>query len=61
MGYKSRGLYTIGVCLRDCLRSNSTECRDCIRFSKYIATKAEGAVEEKRYGETGDEGQLPAR
>lgn len=46
MGYKSRGNFSVGVCLRDCRnQGNKKKCEVCIRFNKYVPVKEEDGRE----------------
>jgi len=38
MGYKSRGNWYIGICLKNCKNRNK-KCKECIRFSEYKKEK----------------------
>ena len=34
MGYKSRGCFFCGICLKDC-KNRGKKCNECYRFSKF--------------------------
>ena len=38
MGYKSRGGWSIPVCLRDC-RNRDIDCEECFGFSRFSPNK----------------------
>ena len=38
MGYKSRGNYSIGLCIRPC-SVRGEKCKDCINFDEYVRAK----------------------
>lgn len=44
-GYKSRGNFASGVCIRDC-QNRDRKCDVCIFFSKYAPPKEERHVDE---------------
>ena len=41
MGYKSRGAYKVGICLKACANRDK-KCDKCLRFSEYKPLKEEG-------------------
>ena len=40
MGYKSRGGWSIPVCLKDC-RNRDIDCEECFGFSKFKANSSQ--------------------
>ncbi len=32
-GYKTRGNYTVGICLKDCIHKDTEVCESCFKFS----------------------------
>ena len=45
MGYKSRGGWSIPVCLRDC-RNRDIDCEECFKFSCFEPNKEDSNVRE---------------
>lgn len=41
MGAKSRGCWSLGMCLKDCANRNPKNCEKCFRFSKFKEKKEE--------------------
>lgn len=51
MGYKSRGNWNVGACIKLCMNRGKRTCKKCVRFSRFKGyTDARGEwVSEKAY------------
>lgn len=48
MGFKSRGNWSIPICLRDCKWQETDVCDECFRFSKFEKPNHPDAIGEDK-------------